>query len=309
MSILRLTFLGTSAAMPTVHRNVTGLAVKADTDLLLFDCGEGSQRQMIRFGTGFSVDAVFFTHFHADHYLGIIGFLRTLGMNGRTEKLVLYGPQSAKKILTAAIHLGVERLAFPVEIVELQGGEELVRGSYTVRAVPVEHRVHALGYSIEEPARPGRFDPRAAKALGVEAGPAFGRLQSGQEIVVADGRLVRPEAVMGRPRPGRKLVLSGDTRPCEAIVNAAQDADVLVHEATFGDDEQARALETRHSLAREAGLVAQRACVRQLVLTHLSSRHDVDPNPLVLQAKQEFAGPVTVAWDGFCFDIALRDSF
>ena len=147
MSILRLTFLGTSAAMPTLHRNVSGMAVKADTDLLLFDCGEGSQRQMIRFGTGFAVDAVFFTHFHADHYLGIIGFLRTLGMGGRTEKLVLYGPPSAKRVLDTAIHLGVERLAFPVEIVELRDGDALNRGSYTVRAIKVDHRVNALGYA------------------------------------------------------------------------------------------------------------------------------------------------------------------
>src|SRR5205823_14072540 len=133
MSILRLTFLGTSAAQPTINRNLSGLAVKADTDLLLFDCGEGSQRQMIRYGTGFAVDAVFFTHFHADHYLGIIGFLRTLGMGGREQKLTLHGPAPATRLLDSAVHLGVERLAFPVEIVELKGGEALDRGSYLVR--------------------------------------------------------------------------------------------------------------------------------------------------------------------------------
>jgi ribonuclease Z len=306
MSILRLTFLGTSAAMPTLHRNVSGLAVKADTDLLLFDCGEGSQRQMIRYGTGFAVDAVFFTHFHADHYLGIIGFLRTLGMGGRTEKLTLHGPPSARKVLDTAIHLGVERLAFPVEIVELRDGDALNRGSYTVRAIKVDHRVNALGYAIEEHVRPGRFDPQAAAALGVAPGPDFGKLQRGQAVTLADGREVKPEQVMGGSRAGRKLVLSGDTRPCASVIQAAKDADVLVHEATFSDDEQGRAEETRHSTAREAGRVAREAGARRLLLTHLSSRHDVDPRPLVEQAKQEFPGPVDVVWDGFSLDLPLR---
>jgi ribonuclease Z len=281
--------------------------VKADTDLLLFDCGEGSQRQMIRFGTGFAVDAVFFTHFHADHYLGIIGFLRTLGMGGRTEKLVLYGPPSARRVLDTAIHLGVERLAFPVDIVELRDGDVLDRGSYTVRAVRVDHRVNALGYAIEERTRPGRFDPEAARRLGVTPGPDFGRLQRGQSITLADGRVVKPEQVLGGARRGRKVVLSGDTRPCASVIAAAKDADVLVHEATFSDDERPRALETRHSTAREAGQVAREAGARRLLLTHLSSRHDVDPRPLLEQAKAEFPGPVDVVWDGFSLDVPLPD--
>ena len=307
MSILRLTFLGTSAAMPTLHRNVSGLAVKADGDLLLFDCGEGSQRQMIRFGTGFSVDAVFFTHFHADHYLGIIGFLRTLGMGGREQPLTLYGPPPARKILDAAIHLGVERLAFPVEVQELRGGEAIKRKGYSVRAIRVDHRVNALGYALEEDTRPGRFDPEAARALGVPPGPEFGKLQKGQTITLADGRVVKPEQVMGVTRTGRKVVISGDTRPCNAMVEASRNADLLVHEATFSDDEQERALETRHSTAREAAKVAAEAKVHRLVLTHLSSRHDVDPRPLVDQARQEFAGPLDVAWDGFSVEVPLRD--
>jgi len=307
MSILRLTFLGTSAAMPTLHRNVSGLAVKADGDLLLFDCGEGSQRQMIRFGTGFSVDAVFFTHFHADHYLGIIGFLRTLGMGGRVEPLTLYGPPPARKILDAAIHLGVDRLAFPVEVQELRGGEFLQRKGYGIRAVRVDHRVNALGYALEEDVRPGRFDPEAAKRLGVASGPEFGKLQKGQAVKLADGTEVKPEQVMGAARTGRRVVISGDTRPCAAMVEISRGADLLVHEATFSDDEQARALETRHSTAREAAKVAAEAKVKRLVLTHLSSRHDVDPRPLVEQAKQEYTGQLDVAFDGFTVEVALKD--
>ncbi len=307
MSILRLTFLGTSAAMPTLHRNVSGLAVKADSDLLLFDCGEGSQRQMIRYGTGFSVDAVFFTHFHADHYLGIIGFLRTLGMGGREHSLTLYGPPPARKVLDSAIHLGVDRLAFPVEIVELRGGEFLQRKGYGIRAVRVDHRVNALGYALEEDVRPGRFDPEEAKRLGVPFGPDLGKLQKGQTITLADGTTVKPEQVMGASRTGRKVVISGDTRPCAALIEAAREADLLIHEATFSDDEQARALETRHSTAREAARVGQQAKVKRLVLTHLSSRHDVDPRPLAEQARQEYAGPLDIAFDGFTVEVPLRD--
>jgi ribonuclease Z len=307
MSILRLTFLGTSAAAPTLHRNVSGLAVKADSDLLLFDCGEGSQRQMIRFGTGFSVAEVFFTHFHADHYLGIIGFLRTLGMGGRAEKMVLHGPAPAKKLLDAAIHLGVERLSFPIEIVELKGGEKLARNGYSIRAVKVDHRVNALGYVLEEDIRPGRFDPDAARALGVTPGPDFGRLQRGETVKSADGKEVRPEQVMGASRAGRKVVLSGDTRPCPALSEASAGADLLVHEATFSDDEQERALETRHSTAREAGRIARQAQVRRLVLNHLSSRHDVDPKPLLEQAREEFKGQCEVAYDGLTVEVAVRE--
>jgi ribonuclease Z len=307
MSIIRLTFLGTSAAAPTLHRNVSGLAFKADTDLLLFDCGEGSQRQMIRFGTGFAVDAVFFTHFHADHYLGIIGFLRTLGMGGREQPIVLHGPPPAKRLLDAAVHLGVERLAFPVEVVELKGGETLDRKSYVVKAVRVDHRVNALGYVVEEKTRPGRFDPEKARALGVPPGPDFGRLQRGETLKLQDGTEVRPEQVMGGSRSGRKVVISGDTRPCSALVAASADADLLVHEATFSDDEQERALETRHSTAREAGRVAREAKARRLILTHLSSRHDVDTAPLLQQARAEFHGQCEIAHDGLTVELPVRD--
>ena len=307
MSILRLTFLGTSAAAPTLHRNVSGMTVKADSDLLLFDCGEGSQRQMIRFGTGFTVDAAFFTHFHADHYLGIIGFLRTLGMGGRTETMHLYGPTPAKKLLDVAVHLGVERLAFPIEIHELKGGEVLQRKGYSIRPVRVDHRVNALGYVLEEDVRPGRFDLEAAKKLGVTPGPDFGRLQKGETVKAADGSEVKPEQVMGASRAGRKLVLSGDTRPCPALIEAAAGADLLVHESTFSDDEQARALETRHSTAREAGKVATEAKVKRLVLTHLSSRHDVDFKPLLEQARQEYTGPCEVAFDGLTIEMPVRE--
>lgn len=307
MSILRLTFLGTSAAQPTVHRNLSGIAVKADADLLLFDCGEGSQRQMIRFGTGFGVEAVFFTHFHADHYLGIIGFLRTLGMMGREHPLALYGPPPARRLLHQAIHLGVEALPFPTPIVELKDGEVVRRKGYAVRAIGVDHRIHALAYSLEEEERPGRFHLETARELGVPEGPLFGKLQRGEAVQLPDGRTVRPEEVLGGPRPGRKLVISGDTRPCQNLIQGAKGADLLIHEATFSDEEQARAKETRHSTAREAARVAREAGVRRLVLTHLSSRHDVEPGPLLAQAREEEPGPVEIAYDGLSLELPVRE--
>lgn len=307
MSLLRLTFLGTSAAQPTLHRNLSGLAVQADADLLLFDCGEGSQRQMVRFGTGFTVDAVFFTHFHADHYLGIIGFLRTLGMMGRSEPVRLYGPPPAKRLLHQAVHLGLESLAFPVEIHEVKDGDVVQRNGYAIHAVGVDHRINALAYALVEDERPGRFNVEKARELGVPAGPSFGKLQRGEPVTLPDGREVRPEDVLGAARSGRRLVISGDTRPCAAVVKAAKDADLLIHESTFSDDEQERALETRHSTAREAARVAREAGVRRLVLTHLSSRHDTDPGKLLTQAREEFKGPAEVAFDGLTIELPLRD--
>jgi ribonuclease Z len=262
---------------------------------------------MIRYGTGFAVDAVFFTHFHADHYLGIIGFLRTLGMMDRTQAMVLYGPAPAKRLLHQAVHLGVDALHFPVEINEVKGGDVLRRGPYGIRVVPVEHRVNAVAYVLEEDDRPGRFNLEKARALGVIEGPDFGKLQRGEAVKARDGQAVQPGDVLGASRAGRKLVVSGDTRPCPALVQASNGADLLIHESTFSDDEQERALETKHSTAREAGRVAREADVKRLVLTHLSSRHDVDPGPLLQQAKEEFKGPIDVAHDGMTIELAVRE--
>jgi ribonuclease Z len=306
LSQLKLTFLGTSAAQPTATRNVSGLAVKADSDLLLFDCGEGSQRQMVRFGTGFSVDAVFFTHFHADHYLGIIGFLRTMGMLGRTSSLTLYGPSPAKRLLERAVYLGVEELAFPIEIVELGDGDTVTRDGYEVRAVRVDHRIASIGYVLHEYARPGQFDAEKAKSLGLRPGPDFRKLQFGEAIVAPDGRIIEPQEVIGAPRPGRKIVISGDTRPCDSLRDASAVADVLVHESTFSDTEQERAIETRHSTAREAARVARDSGARRLVLTHFSSRFERDTEQLVTEAREEYSGPIDIAYDGFVLDVPVR---
>ncbi|MCC6555318.1 MAG: ribonuclease Z [Polyangiaceae bacterium] len=305
MSTLSLTFLGTSAAAPTADRNLSGLFLTRGGDSFLFDTGEGTQRQMIRFHTGFGVKAVLFTHFHADHYLGIIGFLRTLGMLGRTEPLVLYGPRPAATLLPQAIRLGAEDAALPAEVVEIGDGIVVQGDGYRIEAFETDHRIPSLGYALVEDERPGRFDAAAARALGIPEGPLFGRLQRGEGVTLPDGRLVAPEQVVGPSRRGRRVVISGDTRPCSSTVAAARGADLLIHEATFGDAEQERAAATRHSTAREAAIVAREAGVARLVLTHLSSRYDREPETLLGQARQEI-GECEVAEDGLALEVPLE---
>jgi ribonuclease Z len=300
--MLRLTFLGTSAAAPTLNRGLTSLAVRHAGELLLFDCGEGTQRQMIRYGTGFDVAAILFSHFHADHWLGAIGFLRTLSMLGRTAPLHLYGPRPAERLLGTVLFAGTDTLAFPVEIHQVEAGAEVRRPGALLRAFATDHRTPSLGWALREDPRPGRFHPDRAAALGVPEGPLWGQLQRGSPVTVA-GRTVAPAEVVEPERPGRVLVVTGDTRPCPATAEAARGADLLVHDATFGDEEAARARETYHSTSREAAQVAREAGVRRLVLTHLSARYDVDPSPLLRQAGDEFPA-AAVAHDGMQIEIA-----
>lgn len=304
--MLRLTFLGTSAAQPTIGRNLTGLAVRRERELFLVDCGEGTQRQMIRYGTGFDVGAIFFTHFHADHYLGAIGFLRTLSMQGRTEPMDLYGPRPARKLLDVMLFTGTERLAFEVRIHEVRPGEAVRRDGCSLVPFATEHKIASCGWALVEDARPGRFHPERAAALGVPHGPAFGALQRGQPVTLPDGRVVAPSDVLEAPRRGRTVVVTGDTRPCAGTVGAARGADLLVHDSTFGDAEAARAAETMHSTAREAARVAREASVGRLVLTHLSTRYDKDTSTLLQQARDEF-GAVEVASDGLTLELPLPD--
>lgn len=303
--MLRLTFLGTSAAQPTARRNLTALAVRRERELFLVDCGEGTQRQMIRYGTGFDVDAIFFTHFHADHYLGAIGFLRTLSMAGREAPLDVYGPPPAQRLLDVMLFTGTERLAFDVRIHEVTPGREVRRDGCTMVAFRTDHRIPSCGWALVEDDRPGVFHPERAQSLGVPVGPLWGTLQRGRAVTLADGRVVSPAEVLEPPRRGRRVVVTGDTRPCAGTVAAARDADVLVHDATFGDAEEERAVETFHSTSREAGRVAREAGVRRLVLTHLSTRYDRDFAPLAEQALAEYRGTVDVAADGMELEVPL----
>jgi ribonuclease Z len=271
---LDLVFLGTSASMPTAQRGPAAILVRRGGERLLFDCGEGTQRQLQRSAIGLpDLEEIFLTHFHADHFLGLPGMLKTFALRGRAETpLTVYGPPGLRKLF-GKLKPFVGRLPYPLATVELEPGESVERGDYAIRAVEVDHGLGAVGYALVEQERPGRFDVEAADALGVSAGPQRGQLQAGEEVALADGRVVTPAEVLGEPRPGRKIVLTGDTAPAATVVEAAHGADLLVHEASFLAEEAERARETLHSTAVEAAEIARLAQVRLLALTHLSPRY------------------------------------
>lgn len=304
--MLSVTFLGTGASCPTVDRNVAGLALQREGETILFDCGEGTQRQMMRYGVGFSFAEVFFTHYHADHMLGIIGLLRTMGLQDRTAPVTLYGPRGAQRILTAAMNLGIERNRFPVEIVEVRPGDRLVRAEYDIVVFETEHRADTVGFALAEHTRLGRFHPERAHELGVPEGPLWGRLHKGHTVTLGDGRTVSPADLVGPSRPGRTVVYSGDTRPCLAVFEAAKGGDLLIHEATFGEEEAARAIETGHSTAAEAARIALDAGVRRLVLTHISPRYTRDAPELLAEARGVFP-ETTVARDGMVVEVPFAE--
>ena len=310
--MLSVTFLGTSAARPTVERNVSAMALVREGETLLFECGEGTQRQMMRYGVSFALSEIFFTHFHADHFLGVIGLLRTLGLQARAEPMVLYGPKGAKKVLTQAIQLGVERVPFQVEIEEVTHGAVLrdggrgTRDGYDISVFATEHGGGSVGYAVREHERRGRFDVEKAKAAGIPEGPLWGKLTKGETVTLLDGRTVTPDGIVGPPRPGRVVVFTGDTRPCAAVVDAAQAADLLIHEATFGEEEKERAKETGHSTAREAAQVALAAKARRLVLSHVSARYSISADELVKEAREVFKETV-VAKDGMTIEVPFAD--
>ena len=305
---LTLRFLGTSASRPTVERGVTAIAVVREGETFLFDCGEGTQRQMMRYGVAFSLRDIFFSHMHVDHILGVVGLVRTMALQGREESLRMWGPLGSSRMLRRAETLGADRLDFPVEYRELQPGDTVSRKGYEIVAFAADHmRTPALGYALVESLRLGRFNPERAREMGVPEGPLWGRLHRGQRVTLDDGREIDPSDLVGPTRPGRKLVITGDTRPCEPTVEAAAGADLLVHEATFADEEAARAVETGHSTAREAAQVASRAGVSQLVLTHVSARYSRDVSDLEREAREVF--PATqIARDGAEYEIAFPDT-
>jgi ribonuclease Z len=270
---LDLVFLGTAGSMPTARRSPTALLIRRGAERLLVDCAEGTQRQLLTSSIGLvDLREIFLTHFHADHYLGLPGMLKTFALRGRELPITIYGPRGLRDLFGSLRRI-FGKLTYEYVLVELAPGEELGRGDYRLETFAVAHGVSAIGYALVEDDRPGRFDVAAADALGVPAGPERGALQRGEAVTLADGRVVAPSDVLGPARLGRKLVIAGDTAPSETVAEAAREADVLVHEATFLEDERERARETAHSTALDAAEVARDAGVSMLALTHVSSRY------------------------------------
>jgi ribonuclease Z len=281
---LSLFFAGTAGSIPTARRGLPAVMLRRGADRILFDCGEGTQRQLVSSVGLADLTEIYLTHFHADHWLGLPGLLKTFDLRGRDRPLTIHGPRGLRELLTYALRTA-GRVRFDLRVVELATGDVLERDGYRIVPVPVAHRGPAFGYVMFEAERPGVFDPEAAQRLGLVPGPEFGRVQRGETV-----RGVAPEQVLGPSRPGRKVAISGDTTPCDSLRVAATGADVLVHEATFADDERERAAETGHSTAAQAATLAREAEVRCLALTHFSTRYPIG----VLRDEARAIFPATV---------------
>ncbi|HIE19320.1 TPA: ribonuclease Z [Candidatus Bathyarchaeota archaeon] len=303
---LRITFLGTAASIPTSTRALSAVGLKREGELFLFDCGEGTQRQMITAKIGFNRKTrIFITHMHGDHILGLPGLLQTMSLLGRDKPLQIYGPQGIVEFIDAIKRTVRFSLKFPVEVYEIEDGFVCQEKEYEIYSAWAEHSVPSLAYAFIEKPRPGRFNPERAISLGVPKGPLWSQLQRGEDVKLPDGRTVKPRDVLGPPRIGRKIVYVGDTKPSRVIADFAFGANVLIHEATFADDLAERAEEDLHSTPSGAALVAKKAEVKLLVLTHISARYG-DTKVLLEEAKKIFPN-VLVAEDFMKIDVPLEE--
>lgn len=285
---MRVIPLGTSAGTPTRDRNVASLALLCDSRALLFDCGEGTQHRLIDAPFSVSrIEAIFVTHMHGDHLYGLPGLLATFSMLDRQTPLAIFGPPEIEDFISVSMRSSNLWLGYDLRVVPVTPGVILDDPGLSVSAAVLDHRVTSFGFAVQEKPRPGTFDVAKARALGVPEGPMFGRLQHGEPVELEDGRIVEPAAVVGAERPGRRLVICGDTRPADATVDLARGSDLLVHESTYGDDLASEAERRGHSTAREAAIVARAAGARRLLLTHFSPRY-TDPDELVSQAREVF---------------------
>jgi ribonuclease Z len=294
---LQVVFLGTAGSIPTTQRALPAIAVKRKDELILFDCGEGAQRQMIRAKVAFHKKTkVFITHMHGDHVLGLPGLLQTMALLDRKRELEIYGPVGVKTYICAMEETVQFGRTFPIVVTEIaKEGTVCEEKEYRIETAKADHVVNALAYALVEKSRPGRFNQERAKKLGVPEGPLWSKLQHGENIKLSGGKIVRPEDVLGKLRPGRKIVYTGDTRPTQALIKLAKNADLLIHEATLGDELKERADEDGHSTPSEAAEVAKKAKVKRLVLTHISARYK-SAETLLKQAKKIFKN-VDVAED------------
>lgn len=303
--MLRIIFLGTGGSLPTRNRNPSAIMINRKGELLLFDCGEGTQQQMMRAKTGMmNLSSIFITHLHADHFLGIPGLMQTMSFMGRKEPLLIYGPEGTREFTELFEALGYFNLKYEVRGIELKPGDLVEREEYVIRALKTEHNISSLGYALIENPRPGRFNREKAIKLGIPPGPLFAKLQKGNPVEV-NGKLINPEDVMGAPRPGRTVVYSGDTRPCKSILEASRNADVLIHDGSFADEMADWAEESKHSTAGEVAALAKEAGVRKLILTHISSRYTDDAEPILTDSKKIFEN-VIIAEDLMEIEIPYR---
>jgi len=288
---VRLVFLGTGGSLPTPERNVSATALQRGSEILLFDCGEGTQRQFMASSASFmKVEKIFITHFHGDHFLGLPGMIQSMSFSGRSDPLSVFGPPGMIEIVRTSVTMGHFGCGFDIRVRELRGGETAEFDGYEVQAVEVDHIVPALGYVLREKDRPGRFLPDRARELGVREGPLFRKLQRGESVRMG-GSVIESGMVMGSPRLGMKIAFSGDTRPCEALIEAARGADLIVHEATIDSSLRSQAAEFGHSTAREAAEVAARAGAAALYLNHISNRYE-DASVLESEAREVFPNAV-----------------
>ncbi|WP_049889309.1 ribonuclease Z [Natronolimnohabitans innermongolicus] len=306
---LRVTFLGTAGAIPTTERNPSAIFVARAGDELLFDAGEGTQRQMMRYGTGFSVSHLFVTHLHGDHVLGIPGLLQTMDFNDREAPLAIHTPAGTRRQLKGLVNALGNRPSFPVRISEVGDGDVAYRADeYEVRAFATDHDTRSVGYALVEDERKGRFDRERAEELGVPVGPKFSKLHAGEPVELEDGTVVEPDQVVGDPRPGRSIVYTGDTRPTAAAIEVANEPDLLIHDATFADDRADRAAKTAHSTARQAAEIANRAAADRLALVHISSRYAGHTDDHESQAQAVFDGELVIPEDGTDLEIPYPDA-
>ena len=303
--MFRIIFLGTGGSLPTRNRNPSAVMVNRERELILFDCGEGTQQQMMRAKTGMmSLSSIFVSHFHADHFLGIPGLIQTMSFMGRKESLMIYGPEGTREFTELFKAFGYFNLKYEIRGIQLKPGDVVEGKDYLIRALKTEHSIPSLGYALVENPRPGRFNREKAVKLGITPGPLFAKLQRGIPVEVNE-KLVKPEDVMGVLRPGRTVIYSGDTRPCDSVLEASRDADLLIHDCSFADEMADWAEESRHSTAGEVAALAKEAGVRKLLLTHISSRYTDDVEPILTDSKKIFEN-VIVAEDLMEIEVPYR---
>jgi len=305
---MKLVFLGTGGSYPSKERNLACVALRMmDGEVVLFDCAEGTQRQMMYTSISFmQVKCILLSHFHGDHFLGLPGLVQTMYLNERKDPLDIYGPPKTERRIEGLLGLGHFNPTFPITVHDLEGGQVIKRNGYNIKATWANHGVPDMGFSIEEDPRPGKFDKPKALELGIPEGYLFGKLQRGETVTV-DGKTFTPDMVLGPARKGRKVVYTGDTAPCDAIEELAKDADVLIHDSTGGTDIEDRMNQWGHTSSRQAAQIAKKANVKTLFLTHISPRYkEEEAKPLLDDAVAIFPNTL-LAKDFFEYDVPFPE--